>query len=244
MSALRSWAREAINWVLFHVGSRFVREGIWIGPHENLKELKGHQRSVEYFWATRELSYEDKRILDVGIVGSLYTIYLARIGHEVWGVDVLDYPYDEPNFRFVSDDARELSQVPDEYFDIVLCISTIEHIGLEKDDQGTTHVVDDEGDFKTIRAMARKLKPGGKLVLTTHYGAGDIHHQHLARNYDGKRLAQLIEHSGLVLDKQDFFKYYYPTHLELGNQIEMDRTGDYGTFPYAIVCNALLKPAI
>ena len=60
---------------------------------------------------------------------------------------------------------------PDNYFDAISCISTLEHIGVAgrygSDD-------DPEGDAKTMHEIKRILKPGGILLTSLPYGAKDV----------------------------------------------------------------------
>ncbi|MGD2184190.1 methyltransferase domain-containing protein [Lusitaniella coriacea] len=58
----------------------------------------------------------------------------------------------ERNANLVSHDATQLPY-PDNHFDVITSISTIEHIS-------------DNGDTLAVRELWRVLKPGGKLILT------------------------------------------------------------------------------
>lgn len=56
---------------------------------------------------------------------------------------------------------------PDENFDAVIAVSTIEHIGLG----AYGDPVQEGADSKAIKEIHRVLKPGGRLILTTPYCA-------------------------------------------------------------------------
>ena len=117
-----------------------------LGRDDKLALMRTDQRSVEYLWVTRALERTDKRILEVGSAGSWYAIYLARLGYEVWGLDIIDEGRQARDFTFVQDDARTGQKVQDDFFDVVLSISVFEHIGL-KLENGQTVVVDEDGDM-------------------------------------------------------------------------------------------------
>jgi SAM-dependent methyltransferase len=51
-------------------------------------------------------------------------------------------------------------------FDVITCISTIEHVGLDVYDQGP----DEFGDEVAMRHLRRLLRPGGRLLLTAPFG--------------------------------------------------------------------------
>jgi SAM-dependent methyltransferase len=51
-------------------------------------------------------------------------------------------------------------------FDVITCISTIEHVGLDIYGQGA----DEFGDEVAMRHMRRLLRPGGRVLLTFAFG--------------------------------------------------------------------------
>ena len=90
--------------------------------------------------------------------------------------------------RAESADLMDL-QYADAAFDKVICVSTIEH------------VLD---DAKAMREMARVLKPGGRLVMTTEFNAHIAKPYREADNsyyriYTRRALDRLIRASGLTL---------------------------------------------
>ncbi|GAB4483178.1 MAG: hypothetical protein Kow00124_32470 [Anaerolineae bacterium] len=178
----------------------------------------------EYPWVVAHLGVEPgMRVLDVGAENSFLPIYLASLGCDVLAVDawlgsygeyftaqVLDRCVDgtfeitvtgpdgrSGRVRWQHQDATALT-LPDESFDRVVCISVIEHI---------------PDDRAAIREMARVLRPGGLLALTTPCGPayqqpGDHpHHKDetgrwtgdLDRVYSAEALQErLVGPSGLV----------------------------------------------
>ena len=84
----------------------------------------------------------------------------------------------------------ELAGVPDRGYDLIAALDVIEHIG---DDQAA------------IAAIAAKLKPGAKFVMTVPahqwmWSAHDVVNHH-KRRYSKPGLRRLIEHSPLRLEK-------------------------------------------
>jgi SAM-dependent methyltransferase len=110
------------------------------------------------------------RILDIGCTGSILTPLVASLGYEVTGLDlsrprILDV-LGLPNLAFHLGDARRM-KFADCFFDAVLLVSTLEHIGI-----GGRYGSDEdsEGDKKAIKEIARTLKPKGLLILTVPFG--------------------------------------------------------------------------
>lgn len=136
-----------------------------------LGDLLDHpQRKVEYGFVLDNLSLERKKALDVGCLGSNLADFLYLYGYDVWGIDVRN-PVDGGGkpYNVVRGDIRATG-FPDGFFDLITCISTLEHVGLkgygfpERDDEL-------EGDIAALREMMRVLKAGGVLIVTVPMGA-------------------------------------------------------------------------
>ena len=142
-------------------------------------------RLWEYPFAILEGQPEGKTCVDVGCGMSPFTLYLRDISKEVIGVDTDLKPSGSKGPAFgVTEDYlgstglrifKSTKYLVSEYFDLVFCISVVEHIP-RKD------------IHKLIQEMTRILKPGGKLVVTLDV---NIH-------YDMARPLELIWDSGLI----------------------------------------------
>jgi len=178
-----------VNEILFHFGMRLSRmKGVIRPPSDfmaayrrNLEELKrdpnefrvfkdlqydvgAHPESYvegECMFAARQIAaVKPDSILDIG---SYRHFVLGLLAHfDVTTVDVRGRAPISAKETVVTCDAKKLS-IPDHAFDVVLSLSTLEHLGLARygDD------FDFEADRKGLREMARVLKPGGHLILTT-----------------------------------------------------------------------------
>lgn len=124
------------------------------------------ERWVEIPWVlsrVRRDCRDGARVLDVGSVESVY-LSLLRPHYELWSLDVRG----EPTERFVVCDAR-WSPFPDGFFDAVICVSAIEHIGFQA--YGYGYFLDPNGDHVALAEMKRILKPGsGRILLTAPFG--------------------------------------------------------------------------
>jgi SAM-dependent methyltransferase len=129
---------------------------------------RADERPLEYafVWSMLGpiLSHYQVRILDVGGAESRLSKVLAELGHDVTVIDI--NPVDHGRAKYVQ--ANILTyDFPENTFDIITAISTIEHIGLEG--YGQT-VRDEYGDIKAVEKIYRWLKPGGLAVVTLPYG--------------------------------------------------------------------------
>lgn len=144
-----------------------------------------NERIVELPFVLRSLEQAGQRVLDVGCSQSILPLELAHLGFRVWGIDQRSYPVRHPNFEFVRCDVCQLT-FPESFFDAVVCLSTIEHVGLGF--YGDTR--QDRGDLAAVRELRRVLKPGGKLILTTPFGRRGEGWQ---RVYDLSGIQELLE---------------------------------------------------
>lgn len=126
------------------------------------------------------------KILDVGCWSSDFLVEFASLGFEAWGLDQQEYDLFHPHANFVKGDICK-APFPENEFDCVTAISTVEHIGLAhyKD------AADPDGDFKAMAEIHRILKPRGLLILTVPYGRFTI--TPVFRVYDKARLARLVQ---------------------------------------------------
>jgi len=162
------------------------------------------QRAIEYPWVIESLRLVPSNglILDVGCAESLLSHELIARGFRVVGIDIRDYPFKDKRMVFLKRDIRDTC-LPDNTFDAIIIVSTIEHIGLRS--YGQT-VEDANGDLRTMNELARILKNQGIIILTTPYiGRAPLRVTSFERNYNRKRLSELTR--GLKIIKED---YFYP----------------------------------
>jgi SAM-dependent methyltransferase len=123
-------------------------------------------------------------VLDVGCVSSRLPIQLASLGYDVHGVDTRSYPYTHPNFHFHRADIFEW--VPQQPFDVVLLVSTLEHLGLgEYGDLALP-----EADREAVERVADWLSPKGQLLVSVPFGKAAVTKKH--RIYNLERLRFLF----------------------------------------------------
>ncbi|MCX8159587.1 MAG: methyltransferase domain-containing protein [Candidatus Saccharicenans sp.] len=98
-----------------------------------------------------------EKILDVGCGDGFYTERIASKGAEAVGIDIRQKALNKarnrsssPKLNFMEMNAEELD-FPENYFDKVISLCVIEHL---------------QDDERTLRQIARSLKPGGRLFLS------------------------------------------------------------------------------
>ncbi|HRN70737.1 MAG TPA: methyltransferase domain-containing protein [Candidatus Woesebacteria bacterium] len=139
----------------------YFTQGEYNNPWKN-------ERAVEVAIAIDYLKqYKNKNILEVGNVLSNY----FPITH-----DVVD-PYDTNPFVIQED---IVLYNPKKKYDLIICISTLEHIGWDMGDDG--HGIQPEKGIKAVYHMKQLLKKGGLLLITTPYGYNEYLDSHILQN--------------------------------------------------------------
>lgn len=159
-------------------------------------------RMIEYAYVLEKLlSLPKGKVLDVGCTArnNFIPAVLASIGWEVWGIDFRDFKYKHPNFHMVLEDIRKTS-FPDNFFDAVYAVSTIEHIGLSGR-YGLSRE-DLDGDIKAVNEISRITRDDGTILCTVPWGKAKVI-KPLQRVYGQVELEELFK--GL---KKREAKYY------------------------------------
>jgi ubiquinone/menaquinone biosynthesis C-methylase UbiE len=160
------------------------------------------ERLVEYEFVARNLMSSQKQaaILDIGSGSSMLAEAISKFGKGKWAVFRIDIA--KPNCDIMMD--ARMTGFRKAVFDQVICISTIEHIGIRADYTG--HYDDDDGDIKTIKEIVRILKKGGNAIISLPYGKVT---KSTHRVYDRHALFRLLDldTGSLVEARKEFYCY-------------------------------------
>jgi len=139
----------------------------------------------------------DAQILEIGCGTGHNLAMLAGFGH-VDGLELDDEARTMSEKRLgrsiLSSPLPELADVADRHYDLIGAFDVIEHI---------------DDDNAAIASVARKLKPGGKFVMTVPahqwmWTAHDVVNHH-KRRYSRRGLKALFEQSPMKLEKIGYF---------------------------------------
>ncbi|MFQ5648399.1 MAG: class I SAM-dependent methyltransferase [bacterium] len=113
----------------------------------------------------------DARVLEIGAATGIYTACLAKRGHTVTAVDFSESLLEKckqrltsaallDKVRFLVADARDLSGIPKDAFDVVLLMGPLYHL-ISREDR-----------VRALREAYERLKPGGLIfsALISRYG--------------------------------------------------------------------------
>ncbi len=184
-----------LNYAESHRGFR-SQVGLWFNPPDVVRYSAGSvelsvmtERSIEIPFvisSVTSLAEPGASVLDVGCTESLIPFELASIGYNVTGIDLREYPLDHPNLATVETPLEDWES--DESFDVVVCLSSIEHFGL-----GTygEEVSSERLDHTAMQLLLDKTKPTGVLVMTIPFGETDV--TPVQRMYDRDDIDELLK---------------------------------------------------
>ncbi len=215
------------------------------------------ERIVEYPWCLTRLPDGPGTLLDAGsVLNHNFLLARPKLASKRLFISTLAperASYHERGISYVYEDLRE-SCFRDGYFDWVVSLSTIEHIGM---DNTMLYTADDskrESDstayLGAVKEFQRVLRPGGRLYLSVPFG--------LSKNYgwfqvfDAPMVDRLLEAFSPSEFRETHFRYT-PEGWTRSSRVESkDATyfdihrsksydPDYAAASRAVVCLELLK---
>lgn len=159
-------------------------------------------RHVEWSWMAANLPEGPGDALDFGPGESFLGLTAAMRGFRVTAVDLgpAAWPYRHPDLSFVQGDLLEM-ELPAGSLDLVLCCSTVEHVGLSGR-YGVTREQGD-GDLEAMSRLRRWMRPSASLLLTVPVGL-DAVLPPFCRVYGQGRLPRLLE--GFAVAREQYWQ--------------------------------------
>lgn len=171
------------------------------------------ERVVEYPWAISRYAGE-QHVLDIGTANAIdaYVDALRKLGvHDLHGLDLS--PRLIEGIQMTQADVRQMP-FSDSFFDLVFCVSTLEHIGRDNATYGIRGGVEMEGDERALLELGRVLRRDGRLIVTVPFGSA--RNYEWFRQYDRASWQSLVTKVGLTSSETALFTYessgWHPAH--------------------------------
>ncbi len=129
------------------------------------------ERDVEIPFVLDNMPNPPAKLLDVSCSENSFLLEMDKLGFDAYGIDIRNYiiPYD----KFIKADARDIP-FKDKFFDVVTCISALEHYGLVETPYNSDTIYDPKAPFTAMKEMARVLKDDGIIILTLPFGCTEL----------------------------------------------------------------------
>ena len=170
------------------------------------------ERLVEYPWIFARLGVVERSLLDAGSgLNFQYILNLPALKRRSIVIYNLspENVIRQSNVSYIYSDLRH-TILKSECFDEIVCISTLEHVGMNstflysKDPSFNEFRPDDYQDV--VREFKRLLKPGGKLFITVPYGR----YENLGwlQQFDHQKIETVLEVFGGSAISVAYYRYF------------------------------------
>jgi SAM-dependent methyltransferase len=172
--------------------------------------LKMCERCVEYPWLLSRIKLRGARILDAGsTLNHDFILDHSALSDNDLTIITLAPEHDcywKRGISYVFGDLREMT-FRDEYFDLVACISTLEHIGMDNSLFASGHDLSliPSTYLSAVSEMHRVLKPGGRLLLTVPYGRDPKIPETMV--FNAQMMAQVVDQFRARQTEMMFYRY-------------------------------------
>ncbi len=214
------------------------------------------ERVIEYPWLFSRLGVKEGILLDAGsALNHKYILESPSLKNKTIVIYNLtpENNFKRSNISYIFGDLRN-TILKSESFDEIVCISTLEHIGMNNaflysKDYRYNESSPDEYK-KTIDEFRRLLKPSGKLFVTVPYGR----YQNLGwlQQFDSKCIEIIIKTFKGSSSKVSYFKYFNDGWQNVNSEScvnctyfnihsSRDYESDYVAAARAVACIELVK---
>jgi SAM-dependent methyltransferase len=171
------------------------------------------ERVVEYPWLFSRLSAGRGRLLDAGSILNLpHIITQPALAHRQTTIVTLapeKHCFWQQAVGYVFGDVRELP-FRDGWFDDIVCLSTLEHVGKDNTRVGYTadaRLNENNAEDFLVAAMdlKRVCKPGGRVLVSVPYGRFTDFGWY--QQFDARLIGKLIEAFAPARLEQTYFRY-------------------------------------
>jgi SAM-dependent methyltransferase len=196
------------------------------------------ERPIEIAWTLARYRGEP-RVLDLGYAHA-EKAYLAALLNAApgppTGVDLV--AADVPGVEGLAADVRALP-FEDGSFEVVFCISTLEHVGRDNSLYGAGAECDQAGIPQALRELKRVVTGRGRVLVTVPTGGNEDHEWFVQR--DPRSWLELFQQAGFGIHEHELYELFEGGWRSVEQVTEGLPYGDRGPGASAVLC-AELRP--
>jgi len=170
------------------------------------------ERVVEYPWFLSRLPCAPGKLLDAGsVLNHDYVLSHPKLQNKAITIFTLapePESYWKRGISYLYGDLRDCGY-RNEYFDWIVSISTLEHIGMNNTRLYTTDKSKDEcqpeSDLQAVTELRRIVRSGGTLYLTLPFGRAEYHEW--LQIFDKEKVENLLNVFGPASFHEIYFRY-------------------------------------
>jgi SAM-dependent methyltransferase len=166
-------------------------------PRELRAPAWSDERAIEIPWTLSRYAGE-QRVLDIGTANA-EPAYVEGL-RELYAPELVTLDLAEP-----ADVVADVRALPfeDGRFDVVFCVSTLEHVGLDNSAYGIDATRDENGQEAALRELYRVLARDGRLLVTVPTGERDDQGWQLQRA--PREWISAFEQSGFLVFEDELY---------------------------------------
>lgn len=178
----RDWPQRLWSRLLRYVSAGHQRALLAADPHVVVSE-----QIVENAMVLANIPPGCRSVLDFGGVESLLPVTLAALGYRVTVWDQRPYAFAHPLLNALRRDILDQPAGGIGPFDLVVSVSTVEHLGFGS----YGDAVVEDADVRGVALLWSLVRPGGRMIVTVPAGRAAIHPGF--RVYDPERIARVFQ---------------------------------------------------
>lgn len=156
---------------------------------------KGMSERVVEILIARLTYHPGRKVLDVGHANIMnaHIRMLKSLAHprDITGIDIAEPP-DDIRRLYTASLRGDITRtgLPDASFDLIWCISALEHFGMDNSVYLDQFTLDRTMDVQALEEMLRITRPGGMIFISVPYGKFEDHGW--LKNYDQEHWQTLL----------------------------------------------------
>lgn len=170
------------------------------------------ERAVEYPWILSRLRDDAKMVLDAGaILNHRWLLELDRLRDQQLVIYTLapeDYCCQRKNVSYVYGDLRK-AIIRDQMADSILCVSTLEHVGMDNTiHYSSDHRFDENSTddyLLVLEELHRIAEPNGQVLVTVPFGKEQRHTWF--QQFTPAMISRLLNHRSWQSKDITFYRY-------------------------------------